>query len=308
MNRLFVLIVVTSIAQLSCAQGEGTAQGVCALADTAEASADSGHFDGILCPSIHKIVATDPRLSYRSYWKSDAVVTCSTNDVKRMRDTLWLCLLDSTHSAYALPFKGRITSRFGYRRGRRHNGTDIDLETGDTVVSAFDGRVRYAKLHKGGFGKLVIVRHYNGLETYYAHCSKLLVAPNQEVKAGEPIALGGNTGRSTGSHLHFEVRFYDNPIDPEQLFDFSQGEVVNNLLVHAALFAPDYTRNAAKYSKFNIGGEDNTHTTEVHSVQRGETLYGIALRYGTTVYRLCRLNKIKATSILKIGKMLKIQP
>ena len=182
---------------------------------------DEENFEGIMNARIHEMVCEDTAHSFKSKWSNEDVITCTTNDVSLMTDTLWMCVLDSLHNNYAIPFDGQMTSKYGYRRGRRHNGVDIDLETGDTICAAFDGKIRYAKYHENGFGNLIVIRHYNGLETYYAHCSKLMVAPNQDVKAGDPIGLGGNTGHSSGSHLHFEVRFYDNPINPEMIFDFN---------------------------------------------------------------------------------------
>ena len=269
-------------------------------------------FDGVLCPGIEDLVANDTSLQFKSYWKTDVTITCTTNEVENMGDTIWLCTVDTVHNGYAIPFNGRITSRYGYRRGRNHNGIDIDLETGDTIVSAFDGKVRYAQLHERGFGNLVIIRHYNGLETYYAHCSKLLVAPNQEVKAGEPIALGGNTGRSTGDHLHFEVRFYDNPINPEHLFNFEEQYVDDNLLVHRGIFRPGSSKHSSNSSGHGTGGGSSTYKVDkdsrTHKVRSGDSLYGIALKYGTTVSKLCKLNNMKETDILNIGQVLRVKP
>ena len=104
----------------------------------------------------------------------------------------------------------RITDVFGYRprRRRMHYGLDIKVYVGDTIRAAFDGKVRVVKNQgRRGYGKYLVIRHDNGLETVYGHLSKQLVKENQLVKAGEVIGLGGNTGRSTGSHLHFETRF-----------------------------------------------------------------------------------------------------
>lgn len=269
-------------------------------------------FDGVLCPDLEEFVQSDSTMQFKSYWKTDVTITCTSNEVENMGDTLWLCTVDTVHNGYAIPFKGRITSRFGYRRGRNHNGIDIDLETGDTIVAAFDGKVRYSQMHEKGFGNLVIIRHYNGLETYYAHCSKLLVAPNQEVKAGEPIALGGNTGRSTGDHLHFEVRFYDNPINPEHLFNFEEQYVDDNLLVHSGIFRAGSSKYSNSSGHSNIGGGSSTYSVDksarTHRVRSGDSLYGIALKYGTTVKKLCQLNDMKETDILQIGQVLRIKP
>lgn len=128
-------------------------------------------------------------------------------------------------STYVPPVPGAITSNYGYRRRFRrvHRGTDLRLSIGDTVVSAFDGKVRLTKYEGRGYGYYVVIRHDNGMETVYGHLSKFLVKPNQRVKAGEPIALGGNTGRSTGPHLHFETRFMGLPINPAAIIDFENG-------------------------------------------------------------------------------------
>jgi len=266
---------------------------------------DEKDFDGIMNPDLHYVISTDSNYLYKSYWKNDVTITCNSNNVKTMKDTLWMCVLDSLHNNYSIPIDGRITSKFGIRHGRNHNGTDLDLETGDTVYAAFDGKIRFAKMHKGGFGNLIIARHYNGLETYYAHLSKLLVAPNQFVKAGDPIGLGGNTGRSTGSHLHFEVRFYDQPIDPELIFDFKQKEIRDeNLLVHKAIF-----KNAKTYSS-SSSRSSSTYTSgskKYYKVRSGDTLGAIASRNRTTVSKLCSLNGMRSTDILHIGQSIRVR-
>jgi hypothetical protein len=257
-------------------------------------------FDGIMNPQLHYQISTDSSYLYKSYWKNDVVITCRTNEVAKMKDTLWMCVIDSLHNNYCIPIDGRVTSKFGIRHGRNHNGTDIDLETGDTVYAAFDGKVRYSQMHSGGFGNLVIIRHYNGLETYYAHLSKMFVAPNQYVKAGDPIALGGNTGRSTGSHLHFEVRFYDQPINPELIFDFKQGVIKDeNLLVSKNIFSN--TKTSLGHSTYTQGGK------KYYKVRSGDTLGAIARRNGTSVSKLCSLNHIKPTTIIHIGQTLRIR-
>ncbi len=260
------------------------------------------NFDGVMCPTIDALVTTDTNFLYKSYWKTDATITCTSNDVSAMKDTIWVCTIDTAHTDFAIPFQGRITSRYGRRHGRNHNGIDIDLETGDTIYAAFDGKIRYAQFHERGFGNLVIIRHFNGLETYYGHASKLLVSPWQDVKAGDPIALGGNTGRSTGSHLHFEIRFYDNPINPELVFDFEQNLVNPNLFVHSGIFRPGSSSSSSSSSSRTY---DKTSST--HKVRSGDTLGKIAGIYGTTVSKLCRLNNMKETDIIHIGQVLKVK-
>ena len=125
-------------------------------------------------------------------------------------------------TGYVAPVKGKLVSAFGYRPrfGRMHRGVDLDLNVGDTVVAAFDGRVRISKFERRGYGYYVVLRHDNGLETVYGHLSRFLVKPDQYVKAGQPIALGGNTGRSTGPHLHFETRFMGIALNPASIIDF----------------------------------------------------------------------------------------
>lgn len=275
------------------------------------------YFDGIMNSSLHDFIQADSNYHYNSYWKNDVTITCNTNQVGVMKDTIWMCVLDSAHSDFCIPFDGRITSGFGYRHGRNHNGVDIDLEEGDTIRAAFDGKIRYAQYHENGFGNLIIIRHYNGLETYYAHCSKLLVAPNQEIKAGDPIALGGNTGHSYGAHLHFEIRFYDVPIDPELVFNFQVKDVYSNLLVHHGVFVEGGYKSTARVDDgpgtLGTGGPTTSGTStssssaKTHKVKSGDTLSHIAEKYGTTVSKLCQLNGIKSTDVLHIGQVLKVR-
>ena len=197
--------------------------------------------------------------------------------------------------------------RQGWRRGRYHNGTDIDLNTGDTVRAAWSGKIRYAKFNDAGFGNLVIIRHDNGLETFYAHLSKHLCAPNQEVKAGDPIGLGGNTGHSYGSHLHFEVRFYDAPMDPEQIIDFANKKVKDdNLMVHAKLFRPGAKASSNSGNNYASSGS-TSGDRKYYRIRSGDTLGAIAQRNRTTVSKLCQLNGIRPTTVLQIGRNLRIR-
>ena len=124
---------------------------------------------------------------------------------------------------YYMPVPGPVTSNYGYRPkfGRFHKGVDLHLKMNDTVRAAFDGKIRLVNNEPKGYGNYVIIRHPNGLETVYGHLNKHLVKANQTVKAGEPIGLGGSTGRSTGPHLHFETRFMGYAINPAAIFDFA---------------------------------------------------------------------------------------
>ena len=169
--------------------------------------------------------------------------------------------------------------------------------SGDTIVAAFDGKVRIVKYERRGYGKYVVIRHDNGLETVYGHLSKQLVEENQLVKAGEVIGLGGNTGRSTGSHLHFETRFLGIAINPIYMFDFPKQDIV----------ADTYTFRSTQGSK-RAGSHDTQvadGTIRYHKVKSGDTLSRIAKLRGVSVSTLCKLNRIKPTTTLRIGQVLR---
>ena len=220
-------------------------------------------------------------------WSSDKIFS-GKYDLRDKPDTTQL-ILQYDACDHAHPICGRITSDFGYRRHRFHYGVDIKLQTGDPVKCAFEGVVRVAKYSRT-FGRVVVVRHNNGLETLYAHLSKTNVEPGDKVEAGDIIGLGGNTGRSTGSHLHFEVRFLGEPIDPHAVFDIVEGELKEDTLaVHAGHFEYLKEVRARKY----------------HRVRSGDTLSGIGSRYGRSITELCRMNGIRRNSILRIGQSIR---
>lgn len=160
---------------------------------------------------------------YSEGWNSDRVNPYQNADIPTSK------VFDV--SKYAMPVKHKvINSHYGYRKqfGRMHRGVDLKASVGDTIYAAFNGKVRITKFERNGYGFFVVIRHDNGLETVYGHLSKFLVKPNQVVKAGTPIALSGNTGRSTGPHLHFETRFMGVDINPEKIFDFVNGTTVRD--------------------------------------------------------------------------------
>ena len=215
------------------------------------------------------------------------------NDLAK-NDTVQELLLQSGDyeriSQYVTPVDNVITSKFGWREGKNHNGIDVDLEVWDTVGAAFDGMVRVARYY-GGYGRVVVVRHYNGLETTYAHLHRLKVKPGQVVKAGEVIGLGGSSGHSTGSHLHFEVRFKGVPINPLNIIDYNEKRLINDTLI--------LKKTTYGYAAFPKGAT-------LHTVKRGDCLYDIAKKYGTTTTRLARLNGIRRNSRLSVGQQLRV--
>lgn len=272
-------------------------------------------FDGVMNDHLNCLIKDFPDLELSQQWNNDLTFTSSrTNKMANFDDTIWMCVIRDMNDEFVVPVKGTLTSAYKYRGKRHHNGVDIDLNTGDTVVAAWSGKVRYAKFNSGGFGNLVIIRHDNGLETFYAHNSKLLVAPNQYVKAGTPISLGGNTGHSFGSHLHFEVRFYDLPMNPEEIIDFEAQKCRDdNLMVHRGLFVPgakptsSASTIASSASPIAVNHAASSSSNKYYKVRSGDTLSAIATRNRTTIAKLCQLNGIRQTTILQVGRNLRIR-
>ncbi len=203
------------------------------------------------------------------------------------------CVIDC--STFVLPMDSmtRVTSKYGPRRRRMHKGIDLKVQIGDTIRAAFDGKVRIKNFERRGYGYYLVIRHPNGLETVYGHLSKFLVGVNDIVRAGDPIALGGNTGRSTGSHLHFETRFLGQAINPADIIDFE------NSIPHQDQYV--FRNVKINGRKSNIYTSSNSQMV-YHRVKSGDTLGKIARIYGTTVNELCRLNGLKSTSFLGIGQ------
>ena len=224
---------------------------------------------------------------------------------------------------FCMPTDNRlVTSNFGARWGRQHKGLDVKVYIGDTIRAAFSGKVRVVRYEARGYGKYVVIRHYNGLETIYGHMSAQLVTENQEVRAGDPIGLGGNTGRSTGSHLHFETRLCGVALNPALMFDFRNQDVVDDYFMFRK---SSYQRESALATRLRgVGGgsisadanEDielaaaapaanYSQESRFHKVKKGETIYSIAKRRGTTVDAIMKLNHLKKNTKLKTGQILK---
>ena len=223
---------------------------------------------------------------------------------------------------FCMPTTSRVlTSNFGARWGRQHKGLDIKVYIGDTIRAAFSGKVRIVRYERRGYGKYVVIRHYNGLETIYGHLSAQLVEEDQEVRAGDVIGLGGNTGRSTGSHLHFETRLCGVALNPALMFDFRNQDVIDD----SYMFHKDtYQRESVVATRLRgVGGgsfregdevvelasaapaASYQHESRFHKVRKGETLYSIARKRGTTINAIMKLNHLKKSSKLKPGQILK---
>lgn len=246
---------------------------------------------------------------------------------------------------FCMPTDSRkITSNYGWRGRKPHEGIDVKVYIGDTIRAAFDGKVRIVEYNGSGYGYYVVIRHPNGLETLYGHLSKQIVKENQIVRAGEPIGLGGNTGRSSGSHLHFETRLLGKPINPALMFDFEHQDVTGNFYSvsngttvkgeetaaarSASMIEASNSRSNSLGQNGDNANNDNNNAATLadkpatsskqsknsrqqnrrsasHSVKRGDTLSSIARRYGTSVSKLCKLNGIKESTVLQPGQKIK---
>ena len=207
-------------------------------------------------------------------------------------DSVLITYLDSIDK-YVIPVIDRINSGFKHRNGVFHKGLDIHLTRTTPVKAAFNGKVRYARFNTGGYGNLVIIRHFNGLETYYAHLSRLDVKEDQLVQAGKVIGLGGNTGAKwSGPHLHFEVRYHDFAFDPEKMFSIKDSVLLGDKIL---LKKADFHSTIAASRKY-------------HKIKSGQTLSHLAVRYNTTVSKILKINrKLNMKSIIGIGMKIRVR-
>lgn len=232
---------------------------------------------------------------------SDTKVNPYGVDLKNLKDSFAINIAD-----YYPPCLGYVTSNFGPRRRRFHNGIDLKVHVGDTIRASFSGKVRIRQYNRGGYGYFLVLRHEDGLETVYAHLSRFLVAPNQEINAGDAIALGGNTGRSTGPHLHFEVRILGNPINPAKMFSFSDYLPLKDkyYVVKDETFE-ERLRYSGVYSIKSSTSKDYS-AVKYYKVRKGDVLGKIATRNGITISKLCKLNNIRTSSTIRPGQRLRL--
>jgi len=235
---------------------------------------------------------------------STTIIHPNGQDLSRITDTTEVILVNGKDLIFHPPCFGGLTSGFGYRqmrrsRGRMHYGTDIKLYTGDPVYAVFDGVVRIAK-YSPSYGYVVVVRHFNGLETVYAHFSKLLAMPGIPIRAGQPIGLGGSTGHSYGSHLHFEMRFKGLAFDATKVIDFEKGK-----LYHDTIYIDSSYFLHLKHKKHYSG--KSSKNAKYYTIRKGDTLGAIAQRNRVSVSQICRLNGISKNSIIRPGKKLRLR-
>ncbi|MDR2083476.1 MAG: peptidoglycan DD-metalloendopeptidase family protein [Bacteroidales bacterium] len=238
-----------------------------------------------------------------NYWDTQKIHSYKELSLKLLPDTIYLALVDST-SGFCAPYITKVGSPYCFRGKREHNGVDLSLKIGDTIRATFDGVVRVAMTSKstGGYGNLVVIRHTNGLETYYGHMSKILVDTAEYVKAGEVIGLGGSSGRSTGAHLHFETRYCGQSFDPQRIIDFESGTLKSDSIELKKHYFSIYSNHKQTDAQSLAASKRITHT-----IKSGDTLSGLASKYGTTIDKICKLNNISKTTTLRIGNKLVVR-
>ena len=215
------------------------------------------------------------------------------NELFAKDTSLILTLTDSKNNCnFVAPLpEPVVTSNYGWRNGRNHNGIDLDLQVWDPVHAVFDGMVRIALYHPG-YGRVVVIRHYNGLETIYAHLHRFKVKTGDIVEAGQVVGLGGSSGQSSGSHLHFEVRYKGKPLNPKHIISFKTNTLISDSL--------QLVKQKWNYSAYPVG-------VEYHTIERGDFMYKIAQRYGMTVRELCEINGITRNKVLIVGRKLRVK-
>ena len=241
---------------------------------------------------------------YTEGWNSKRVNPFREQDVPNSK------VIDVT--GYFMPCPGQVTSNYGYRAkfGRMHKGIDLHIKSNDTIYAAFDGKVRLTNYEARGYGNYVIIRHPNDLETVYGHLNKFLVKPDQVVKAGDPIALGGSTGRSTGPQLHVETRYMGYAINPSAIFDFANQTThtdtytfTKKTYTQPRNYAPKHNlASAEKENPYKSAAERTSYT-----VKKGDTLSSIAKSYGLSATTLRKLNNMTSTDLIRVGQVLKLK-
>lgn len=250
----------------------------------------------------------EPELDiYTEGWNSKSVNPFKEQDVPDTK------VIDVT--GYVMPHNGIITSPYGYRKrfGRMHKGVDIGIHSNDTIYAAFDGKVRLTAYEGRGYGNYIIIRHPNGLETVYGHLNKHLVRPDDVVRAGDPIGLGGSTGRSTGPHLHFETRFMGYAINPMAIFDFANHTTHTDEYTFSKKtytqprnFAPKKNQRELAKSDANTYKSGNQEIA-TYTVKKGDTINKIARAYGMSATSLKKLNNLGEHDMIKVGQELKLK-
>ena len=244
-----------------------------------------------------------PDFISNDHWMTSQVHAYMDVNVKDLPEELDLVLCDSVHG-WHIPGVGPLVSPYKVRKGHKHQGVDIGIPWGEPIYAAFDGIVRAAlpTNYTGGYGNVVVLRHANGLETYYGHLSSYIVETDDLVTAGEIIGYCGSTGRSTGPHLHFETRYQGQSFDPERIIDFQKGTLRDTVFTLKKHYFSIYSHEGQSDKESEVAATQVPPKNVTHVVKKGDTLSGIAKKYGTTVSKICKLNGISEKKTLKIGQ------
>jgi len=255
---------------------------------------------------------------FTDHWEENVVNSYKDVSIASLPYHNTIILADSL-SKWVCPYTAKVFSKFGYRHHRRHQGVDLPYPVGTPVKAAFDGKVRFSMYYKG-YGNLVIIRHDNGLETYYGHLSARNVEAGQWVHAGDVIGLGGSTGRSSGPHLHFETRYRGFAFDPQWIADFETGKLHKNIFV----LRRSYLDPSSHYVPESIDEEEEVYLTDEqivaeekriaeekaamkwHTVRNGETVGRIAAKYGKSITQIKKLNPKLNVDRISIGQKIRV--
>jgi hypothetical protein len=279
----------------------------------------------IITVSLSAQVLEDKEFSYNPNFEDSNDVDNMTDIISSHWDTLYLrtsrkpnfyiadtqhiCLRTPQFPKFQMPIPGNVISEFGYRGRRRvHTGIDIKLNHGDSVHCAFDGIVRISR-YFSGYGNIVVVRHFNEIETVYAHLSKRLVNVGDTLQCGQVLGLGGRTGRATTDHLHFETRYNEQPFNPRLIIDFNAKRLYSDTLLlcqNAFKFGKSKSKKVQRQTKYTASLHQNLKGKKIHVIQKGDTLYSLARSYETTVAELCKVNGIQENDILSLGQKIRI--
>lgn len=249
---------------------------------------------------------------FQTHWE-----TTSVNPYQKPVDQLpdaWSIWLVDSLSQFHCPYKGTIWpgGKYGPRKSRRHQGVDLPLAVGAPIYATFPGKVRVSRYSENGYGHYIVIRHENGLETFYAHLSERKVAVGDWVNAGQVVGLGGSTGRSTGPHLHYEVRYNGFSFDPEWIIDFKKGDLRQRLFILKKKYFgvnhadPQNFEDEMPEEKKEEGAAAKPAAV-YHVIVSGDTLYALAVRNKTSVAAICRLNNITENTVLQLGQKIRIK-
>lgn len=281
---IVVILFIISILTTNC-----LAQ---SLADSASTPCPNCITEDYLIPSYNL---------YQQDWNHDHIRLKSLGVSLGDNADIKIILVENDNSPFSMPCRDAVvTSNYGHRKGQMHSGVDLDINLNDSIFSCFDGVVRMAKNY-GAYGNVVVIRHYNGLETVYAHLNTITVQSNERVKAGQVIGFGGHSGRTSGDHLHFETRFLYEHFNPAKMIDFEEEELNSNVLT---ISKKEFESVAAEENETQNTTDPNV---SYHTVKPGETLSAIGRKYNIPLQKLYSLNNLTETSTLQIGQKIRLK-